>query len=255
MNMRLCEIDKWIRRQLPIDDMARKDASLNGIQVGQADQDVKTVAFAVDACRETFRRAAALKADMLVVHHGLFWGKPLAVTGPHYDRLNFLMENHLALYAAHLPLDMDPELGNNIQLARLLELTNVEAFGDYHGDSIGFAGRLPQEMSIDELSGRLTAGAASDAAVLPFGPEKIRSVGIVSGGAPNCVSEAIEKGLDCFITGDASHQIYHQAQEAGIHVIFGGHYKTEIWGVRALAARMKEELKLETVFVDVPTGL
>lgn len=254
-SMKLMEIDQWIRSLLPIDEMSREDISLNGIQVGQGEQEIRKAAFAVDACQETFARAAELGADLLVVHHGLFWGKPLAVTGSHYERLRFLMEKPLSLYAAHLPLDMDEKVGNNIELARLMGLEEVLPFGSYHGKTIGFRGSLPQAMTLDEILLKMWGEPLGSLQVLPFGPEKISSVGIVSGGAPRTVSEALDRGLDLFITGDASHEIYHEAQEGGINVIFGGHYWTEIWGVRALARRMESELAVETLFVDVPTGL
>ncbi len=242
---------------LPIDEMARDDVSLNGIQVGDETREVTKVAAAVDGCRETFERAAALGADMLLVHHGLFWGKPLAVTGSHYRRIKFLMDKGLALYAAHLPLDSHPEVGNNAGLAGILDLQDREPFGDYHGTSIGVQGRLAEPLDLDRLMERLWGGVPGEGRVkvLPFGPELISSVGIVSGGAPRSVGEALGKGLDCFITGDASHEIYHQALEGGIHVIFAGHYWTEIWGVRRMLERMEKELGLETVFIDMPTGL
>ncbi len=242
---------------MAIDEMASADVSLNGIQVGMREQEVTKAAVAVDACRETFERAAALGADLLLVHHGLFWGKPLPITGAHFRRIQFLMNHGLALYAAHLPLDMHPEVGNNAGLAEILGLQERQPFGEYHGTALGVQGRLPEALDLDGLMERLWGGLPGEGRVqtLPFGPAEISTVGIVSGGAPRTVGEALEKGLDCFITGDASHEIYHQALEGGVHVIFGGHYWTEIWGVRRLADQMEKALGLETVFIDVPTGL
>ncbi|MFP4484040.1 MAG: Nif3-like dinuclear metal center hexameric protein [Spirochaetaceae bacterium] len=253
--MLLKELDQYFRGYLAIDDMAGIDPSMNGVQVGRSDTAVEKVAFAVDACLETFERARETGAQTLVVHHGLFWGTEQALTGHHYTRVKYLMEHDMALYAVHLPLDQHPDVGNNIQMARALELEKVEAFGEFRGAAIGYRGKLPDALTLEEIVTKLFGSADNVIQSLPFGPERIRRIGIVSGGAPGSVHEAIRKGLDCFITGDASHTIYHAALEEGISVIFGGHYNTETWGIAALAGRLAEDTGLETTFIDVPTGL
>lgn len=253
--MLLKELDQYFRGYLAIDDMAGIDPSMNGVQVGRSDTPITKAAFAVDACLETFERAHEMGAQALVVHHGIFWGKEQPLTGHHYTRIKRLMDHDLALYAIHLPLDQHPDVGNNIQMARALDLQKVEAFGEFRGAPIGYRGKLASGKSLEEIVTTLFGSVDSVIQTLPFGPESIQRMGIVSGGAPGSVHEAIRKGLDCFITGDASHTVYHAALEEGINVIFGGHYNTETWGVAALAGRLSDDTDLETVFIDVPTGL
>jgi dinuclear metal center YbgI/SA1388 family protein len=252
---RLEEFDRRIRELLSLLEYARADRSMNGLQVGRSAEELHRVAFAVDACLESIRRASEWKAQLLFVHHGLFWGEPLAVTGVHYRRLRALLEADCGLYAVHLPLDLHPELGNNAALARLLDLTALEPFGEYHGIRIGWKGRLPEPHSLEEIGRMVAGGGSRELRLLPFGPAEIRSVGIVSGGAAQEALQAIDERLDLFITGDADHTIYHHCLEGGINVVFGGHYRTEVWGVRLLADWVAAEMGLETSFLDVPTGL
>ncbi len=253
--MLINDFDKWCRSFLDIELMEGRDYSLNGLQVGQEDRTIGKVAFAVDACRETFEKAVEEKADLLFVHHGLFWGKPFAITGPQYKRMDVLLQNNLALYAVHLPLDMHPQLGNNAVIADILGLENKDGFGDYKGTKIGIKGMLPSPVKRDDLVIRLFGGWDPSIRMLPFGPEMVSTVGIISGGAPKEVEEAIALELDLYITGDAAHTVYHQSLEAGINVLFGGHYMTETTGVKAVMEKVRKELGLETVFIDVPTGL
>ncbi len=254
-SMLLKEFDRYIRGFLAIDDMARTDSSMNGIQVDRKSQELRKVAFAVDASLECFRRACEWGADLVFVHHGLFWGKPLSVRGAHYRRLEFLISHDIALYAAHLPLDMHPELGNNYMIAKILGLQDISPFGEHRGYKIGFKGVFGETRTVYEVKNLLTGEHDTSFRILPFGPEAIRSVGIVAGGAPYEVEQAIEEGLDLYITGDSSHNIYHLCLESGINVIFGGHYKTEIWGAKELTKRVAQETGLATCFIDVPTGL
>ncbi len=253
--MNIKKFDDWCRSFLDIDLMEGRDFSMNGLQVGEAEREVKKIAFAVDACLATFKKAAEEKADLLFVHHGLFWGKPLAVTGDHYSRVETLIRNNLALYAVHLPLDMHPLWGNNAGLANILGLVEQEGFGEYKGTKIGVKGVLPEPIKRDDLVMKLFGGWDQSVKILPFGPDKIRTVGMISGGGAKEVEEAIALGLDLYITGDAAHTIYHQSLEAGINVLFGGHYLTETTGVKAVMEKVRNELELETVFIDVPTGL
>ncbi len=253
--MLLKELDQYFRGYLSIDDMAGLDPSMNGIQVGRSDTALRKVAFAVDACMETFERAHDTGAQALVVHHGIFWGAERPLTGHHYRRIHYLMQNDIALYAIHLPLDMHPDLGNNIRMARALSLEKLEPFGEVKGTPIGFQGRLPAAQTLESIITTLFGASDNIIQALPFGVDEIESIGIVSGGAPGSVHEAARKGLDLFITGDASHTIYHAALEDGINVVFGGHYNTETWGVSALAEQLHTDAGVETVFIDVPTGL
>ena len=247
--MTLSDLDSWLRGVLDLAAFQTIDSSRNGLQVSSTAADVRRVAFAVDASRETFRRAAEWGAGMLFVHHGIIWDRPERLVGTTYERVRFLVQKNLALYAVHLPLDQHPEVGNNIGIARHLGLTDVAPFGSYKGMKIGFRGKLAAPARLDDLVRRLPGRT------LPFGPELIRQVGVVSGGAPWEVLQAVEEGLDLYITGEASHGIYHHCLESRIHVIFAGHYQSESFGVKALSEKLARETGLETAYIDVPTGL
>ena len=253
--MKLSELDSYFRELLPIDLWREGDYGLNGLQVGRENQEVGRAAFAVDACMEVFRRSALWKADLLFVHHGLFWGKVVPVTGPLHDRLRFLLANDIGLYAVHLPLDLHPELGNNACLARMLGLEDVRPFGLFKGRAVGYKGRFPEPGKLDRIPALLGLDDLRDLTILPFGPEWIRTAGVISGSAHHEIDQAISEGLDLYVTGESSHEMYHTALEAGISVLCGGHYRTEVWGVQAMAKRVREDCGLETCFIDVPTGL
>ncbi|HUX51603.1 MAG TPA: Nif3-like dinuclear metal center hexameric protein [Spirochaetia bacterium] len=253
--MTLRELDSYFQSMLAIRQMASADSSLNGIQVGRADLEVRKAAFAVDACLETFRRTVEVDAQVLFVHHGIYWGRVEPVTGINYERLKTLLLNDVALYAAHLPLDMHEEFGNNARMARKLGLVDVEPFGLYRGATIGCKGRLPAAGTMDSVVKTLFHDPSSLLGMLRFGPEVVSTVGIISGGAPHDVDQAIAEGLDLYITGESSHTVYHRCLEAGINVIFGGHYQTEVWGVQAVAEQLSRDTGLETTFIDIPTGL
>lgn len=253
--MQLREVVQYLNSLLPLEDVARSDYSLNGLQVGALDAEVTKAAFAVDACMASFERAAQCGAQLLCVHHGLFWGKPLAITGEHYRRVKFMLENGIALYAAHLPLDMEPTLGNNAGIADRLKLQQRQPFGDYHGVKIGVKGELPAETTLEAVLSSLGLTRDSALGVLPFGPEKIKTVGIISGGADKEVGQALAEGLDVYITGELNHQVYHTCLEGGINLISAGHYNTEVYGVRSLMEKLSAEKGLAVQFIDVPTGL
>lgn len=253
--MTLTEFDNYMRAILALEEMHRSDPSQNGLQVSRQDQEIRRVAVAVDSAMETFQAAVKWRADLLFVHHGLFWGREQVLTGTHYRRIKYLLDNDLALYAVHLPLDANLSVGNNAQMAQHLRLTEVEPFGLYKGAAIGVRGILPEPDTVSAVVKQLFGDTSKTLKVLPFGKPQVSSVGIISGGAPRDVDQAVAEGLDLFITGDASHEVYHYCKETGINVVFGGHYATETWGVRAVAEKLTEEHGLETTFLDVPTGL
>lgn len=253
--MLLADLDSYFRALLRIDETAGIDSSLNGLQVDRRNGEIARVAFAVDACMETFHRAVEASADVLFVHHGLFWGESLAVRRSHGRRLRCLLENDLALYAVHLPLDLHPQVGNNAGMALRLGLKAVEPFGVYHGLAIGCRGTMPEPAGLDDVIDRLGFDKAVCTALLPFGPQLCSSVGIVSGGATREFDQAVDEGLDLYITGDASHTIYHTAVEERVNVLCAGHYQTETFGVKAVAERLSCDHGVETMFIDVPTGL
>lgn len=252
--MLLSELDRYFRNLMDIDDMASVDNALNGIQVDRRAKEIDKIVFAVDASMETFRRAVDFGADLVFVHHGIFWGVQLAIRGSRYERLQFLINNDIALYAVHLPLDMQHDFGNNYAMAKVIGLEDLCPFGLYHGVQIGVSGELKEPKKIDQIIGALgiDRGAMT---LLPFGKEMIESVAIVSGDGISVFDQAVDLGVDLYITGESSHTIYHTSLEEGLNVISGGHYQTEIWGVSRLAEKTREDTGVDTRFIDVPTGL
>lgn len=250
--MKRNELVAYLDAFLEVETFEGIDRSLNSLVVGGPDKEVKRIAFAVDACQSTFEKAVEAKADLLVVHHGLYWGEMIAVTGAHYRRLRTLIEGNVDLYAAHLPLDAHPEVGNNAAMARCLKLVDVEPFSPYQGRMLGYKGRFTEAKTPTWIAQQL---GFTDPLYLEFGKKEIETVGIVSGGASSDVLEALSEGLDCFITGEFEHQNYHDALEGGITVIAGGHYETETFGLEALMEHLRTELGLQGIFVANPTRL
>jgi dinuclear metal center YbgI/SA1388 family protein len=246
------ELVTYLDEYLHIRDI--DDKSNNGLQVEGGDE-VTRLALAVDAGLAAFEGAAQMGAQMLLVHHGLFWGEPILITGIQRRRLQVLFDAGLSLYAAHLPLDFHPEVGNNATLARWLDLTDVAPFGNYKGSPAGVAGRLHQATTLEQFAAQVEGTLGEPVIrVWPFGPETVRRVGIVSGGAGFLVDQAARAGVDVYLTGELSHSYFHQAQELGLNVIYGGHYATETAGLKALADHLATKFGLETTFLDLPTG-
>lgn len=231
------------------------DSSLNGLQIDNDGSSIRKVAFAVDACLETFERAVSCGAGLLFVHHGLYWGKPQALSGVHRRRIAYALSNNLAVYAVHLPLDQHPEVGNNAALAELIGIMEKEPFGDYHGRKIGYKGRLAEPLTIEAVADRIKFQGRPTLGVFPFGPRICETAAVISGGASYEALQAIEEEVDLYVTGEASHGVYHSALEGRLNFIAGGHYSTEVWGVRRVMARLATETGIETEFLDVPTGL
>jgi dinuclear metal center YbgI/SA1388 family protein len=248
-------LDAFFRGILDIAGFSAIDSSLNGLQVDNDGGEIEKTAFAVDANMETFQRAAAAGAGLLFVHHGLFWGKPLSLKGNHRRRIQFLLDHNLALYGVHLPLDQHPELGNNAALADMLGIQNPEPFGLYHGRKIGYQGKLAKPLTLEEAVRRISFQGHPPLGVYPFGETESKTCAVVSGGAAMEVMEAIEGGIDLYVTGESSHEMYHQILEGHINMISGGHYATEVWGVRRVMERCAGELNMGVEFIDAPTGL
>lgn len=255
--MTLSELDSYFNSFLHRENFPG-DPSRNGIQIQNSAPDEKQitkVAFAVDACAATAEAAAAQGAQVLFVHHGLFWGDCSVITGVHYKRIAAFLKNDVALCAYHIPLDANEKVGNNAGLAERIGLRKVEPFGEWRGMSIGVKGVLPRPTALSELAGRVMLPGEKPLAVLGFGVREIRTVGIISGGAGEDVVQAAAAGLDAFITGVFEHEQYHYAEEAGINVLAGGHYQTETVGVNLVRAKLEKEKHIATVFIDIPTGL
>jgi len=242
----------FLNEYLKLNDYARIDRSLNGLQVAGEEKDIQQIAFAVDACQETIDRAIASGADMLIVHHGLFWGEPLALTASHGRRVNAMMTHHLDLFAAHLPLDAHMEVGNNVVMAQMLKLTNIQPFAYYKGKSIGVSGELSEALSLDKIAKVLHF---THPVALDFAGRPLRKIAIVSGEGADDVFDAKEQGFDLLITGETLHRTYHYCEEEKISMLCGGHYETEVYGVKALALLLLNKFQLQVGFIDVPTGL
>src|SRR5580765_6519466 len=206
------------------EEIADAPEALNGLQVANSG-DITRLAAAVDMCEATVRMAAEQHADCLLVHHGLFWGGLRPLTGPAYRRVAGLIKNNIALYSAHLPLDRHPQVGNNSVLARLLEIKIRGEFGSYHGAPIGVWGEYSGKR--DELSWSLTKALGTAPRVLPFGPEQIQRVGIVTGAGGSMIPQAAAAGLDTYVTGEGQHWTFFDAEELGINVFFDDPATTE----------------------------
>jgi dinuclear metal center YbgI/SA1388 family protein len=192
------------------------------------------------------------------VHHGLFWADIQRVDSVVKSRLQALFQSNTNLYAAHLPLDAHPTLGNNVQLLQLLGLTNLASFGNLRGRKIGCKGTLPDAEPFALFAERVQALlGVPPLTIMPNGPESCSAIGVVSGGATaNLVAEATKEGLDTLLVGEAGHSFFHLSKEYGLNVIGGGHYATETWGVKVVLTRLQEQFPdLQTDFVDLPTGL
>lgn len=250
MNTSRQTITSHLNSLLNIDTI--KDCSCNGLQC-EGKEDIKKIGLAVDACIKVYEQAVEKNCDMVVAHHGIIWGGLTSITGAVYKQLSFLIENKLNLYAAHLPLDLHAEYGNNIQLAKMVDLEDIQAFGNYDGVDIGYMGKLKTPLSNKEISEKyqkITGGKPFD---LSFGKEENETVAIVSGGGSKTLPEAIEKNIDCFVTGESNHQDHHIALEGSINVLYLGHYHSEQNGVIALGKHLEEKFGVETVFLDEPT--
>ena len=248
----LAEIARFLDEYLEVERFPDYPNALNGLQV-EAPQGVERVAVAVDAS-ESVIESVCDWADLLVVHHGLFWGGLQPLTGPHYRRVKLLVESGTALYSAHLPLDGHPEVGNGAVLARRLGLASRKAFGEYKGMHVGWRGTLAAT-PLAELAANLSALTGDRVRTLPGGPDTVTSAGIVTGGGASMLHEAAARGLDVLITGEASHHHAIEAAELGVSVLLGGHYATEVWGVKAVMALLEDRFGIEGRFVDSPTGL
>ncbi len=230
-----------------------RDYGPNGLQVpGSAS--VSTVATGVSAHAELFELAAGEEAELLIVHHGLFWGSgPGPIDSLLKRRLKLLFDADIALAAYHLPLDAHPELGNNALLARALGAGGLEPFAVHEGTEIGFIAHLPGDgLGVSELLGRVTEVTGREPLAFEAGPALVRRVAIVTGGGADHLAEAVALGADAFITGEPAERSMAEARESEIHFIAAGHYATETFGVRALGEHLAERFSLRHVFLDVP---
>lgn len=248
--MKLDELVRYLDSLLRID--AIEDDSPNGLQV-EGRPDVTRIGFGVDYCPELADRTAADGMDLLFVHHGLIWGGVRHLRGMTMHFLKPLVRSDLSLYVAHLPLDVHPELGHNIQMARLLDLADPRPFGCHHGHPVGVIGRWTGPAGRDHVLAAIRQRLSSQAMLLPFGGEAVQSVAIISGGAAKLAEQAREAGADFYLTGETSHSQFHLLKELGLNVCFGGHYQTEKWGLLAVLEHLRERGLADGRFYDLPT--
>lgn len=248
----LTAIVQYCDRTLRTNEIGDYAGAANGLQVENRGR-ISRMAAAVDASLATVKLAIEARADLLIVHHGLFWGPSHPWTAKRYELLRLLIENNLAVYSSHLPLDVHPRLGNNARLCAALGLKNLRPFFFSHGQKIGFQSR--QKISRKELVRRLAHATGSTPLLIPAGNEICKRVGVVTGGAGGDLKQAAAEGIDTFITGEGPHWTYALAEELGVNVLYGGHYATETFGVKALAAELARRFKLPWRFLDHPTGL
>jgi len=229
-----------------------KDFCPNGLQIQGCDE-IHKIVTGVTATQALIEQAIHENADALVVHHGFFWkNESYVIRGMKHNRIKALIENNISLFAYHLPLDIHPELGNNAQLAKLFELSNIQPLETGNPLSVGVRGELSHHISGDELSNRITQQLSRECLhISPPSNKKIKTVAWCSGGGQNYIELAAEQGIDAFISGEVSEQTTHVAREMDIHFFAGGHHATERYGAKALAKHLENELSISSTFIDI----
>lgn len=248
----LSQIITYTDKFLRIPEIGDWDNALNGLQIENSGR-VTRIAAAVDVSTRVLTNAATRKVDLLIVHHGLFWPGLQPVRGALRRQLQIAFENNIALYSAHLPLDVHPKLGNNAQLAAALGLRSAQPFLEEKGQAVGL--KVRTSLSRDEIVRRLRKALGAPLRAFEFGPKKSRILGVVTGAGGSEIYRVAEQGIETFITGEAPHWAAVAAEELGVNLLLGGHYATEVFGVKALAAHLSKRFKLPSEFIDCPTGL
>lgn len=229
------------------------DIAINGIQIENEGQ-IKKIAFVVDASIQSIEKAYQTDANLIIAHHGIFWGGSTPITGSHYQRIRLLLNYNIGLIAYHLPLDSHELYGNNIQILKRINVKNTVPFGYYRGFPVGFEGISEIAFSIDDVLNMLNLNK-KNILYLDNGTKKIKKIAVLSGDGESYFDEAIEKNIDLFITGERNHILYHKSIESKINILFAGHYFTETFGVKALMEHISEKLGIDGEFIDIPTGL
>jgi dinuclear metal center YbgI/SA1388 family protein len=249
----LAEIVEYLDEALRIGEIADYPGALNGLQL-ENHGTVRKIVAAVDASLPVIEKACQAGRDaLLVVHHGMFWQGAQPVRGAFYRKLKSAMDHGLAVYSAHLPLDVHPRWGNNILLAQALGMENPQPFLDLKGLPLGLKGGWRGTRA--ELTARLEQAVAGPVHLCPGGSGEFTTIGLCTGGAGGEVAKAAAAGIDAFVTGEGPHWSYPLAEELGIDLFYAGHYATETFGVRALAADLAGRFGLPWEFIDHPTGL
>ena len=248
----LSNIVSYADRFLRVRDVGDWDNALNGLQIENSGR-VTRIGAAVDASTRVLTEAAKRDVDLLIVHHGLFWPGLQPMQGVLRRQLRIAFENEIAVYSIHLPLDIHPRVGNNAQLVAALGLKSAQPFLEEKGQPVGLKIRASLERS--KLVRELEKALNSQVNVFAFGPKQVRTIGIVTGDAGSEIYRVAHEGIDTFITGEAPHWAAVAAEELGLNLLLGGHYATEVFGVRALAAHLSKRFRVPWEFINCPTGL
>jgi dinuclear metal center YbgI/SA1388 family protein len=248
----LSNIVSYADRFLRVRDVGDWDNALNGLQIENSGR-VTRVGAAVDVSTRVLTEAAKRNIDFLIVHHGLFWPGLQPVRGALRRQLRLAFENDLALYSAHLPLDIHPRVGNNTQLVAALGLKSAQPFLEEKGQPVGLKIRVSLQRS--RLVRELEKALNGQVKVFDFGPKQTHTIGVVTGAAGSEIYRVAGEGIDTFISGEAPHWAAVAAEELGMNLLLGGHYATELFGVKALAAHLSKRFKVPWEFIDFPTGL
>lgn len=248
----LSDIVSYIDRFLRIRDVGDWDNALNGLQIENSGR-VTRIAAAVDVSTRVLSEAAKQEVDLLIVHHGLFWPGLQPMRGALRRQLRIAFENDIALYSAHLPLDIHPRVGNNAQLVAAVGLKSAKPFLEEKGQPVGL--KIRASLPRRELVRQLQKALNGPVKVFGFGPKQTRAIGVVTGAAGSEIYRVAEGGIDTFITGEAPHWAAVAAEELAVNLLLGGHYATEVFGVKALAAHLSKRFNVPWEFIDCPTGL
>ncbi len=250
--MKRVELVNYLDEYLQIPQI--KDYGPQGLQI-EGREEVQKIVGLVDAHQPCVEAALAHDADLMLVHHGIFWGSPKRLAGSFGRLVRTFIENDLNLYAAHLALDAHPDVGNNAELARRLGLSVTEWWGAVNGTNLAALATAPAGMTLERLVARFEEAVGEVKVVQAHGPSQVKRVGILSGFGANQIDEAAALGCDTYITGETSHAQYYDALNAGINLIYAGHYTSETVGVQALGRHLVEKFGLAFEFVDLPTGM
>lgn len=241
------KIIKFINDYLKIKDF--NDSSLNGLQV-EGKSEIKKILFAVSYSKTIGDYAAKKQFDMIIVHHGILWGKEQPITGIFKKRIDSLLKNDINLLAYHIPLDANSKIGNNISLIKLFPVKNIKPFGDYKGKKIGFKAVFKKPIELKEIIETIKKNISKNPLILNFGEKKINSLAVVSGGASSFFEQAINEKIDLYITGEPSEYVFELAKESKTNFIAAGHHKTEVFGIKNLQKLIQKKFKLESEFLD-----
>jgi len=248
----LSEIVSYTNRFLRIHDVGDWDHALNGLQIENSGR-ITRIGAAVDVSTRVLTEAQKRDVDLLIVHHGLFWPGLQSIQGALRRQLRLAFENDIALYSAHLPLDIHPRVGNNAQLLAALGLKSARPFLEEKGQPVGL--KIRASLSRSELVRKLQKALNGPVKVFGFGPKQTRAIGVVTGAAGSEVYRVADEEIDTFITGEAPHWAAVAAEELGMNLLLGGHYATEVFGVKALVAHLSKRFRVPWEFIDCPTEL